>query len=155
MESQPKVIILIGSPGCGKSTFAAKLLAANSTYKLLSSDAMRAEFGSGEDDQSVTAVVFATLKRRLQAFLALGQNIIIDATNINKKDRKFYIDTGHESGHQIIGYVFECSKETLLERNKTRGEAGGRNVPEWVIDKMLAKYQRPEKNEGFDELHFK
>ena len=155
MESKPKVIILVGSPGCGKSTFATKLLASNSEYKLLSSDAMRAEFGSGEDDQSVTGIVFSTLKRRLQAYLALGQTVIIDATNINKKDRKDYINAANASGHQVVGYVFECSKETLLERNKTRGEAGGRNVPEWVIDKMLTKYQRPDKAEGFNELHFK
>jgi predicted kinase len=49
--------------------------------------------------------------------------------------------------------VFECEKTVLLARNAKRGAEGGRNVPEKVIDDMLARYQRPEVPE-FDEVVF-
>jgi len=155
MENQTKIIIVIGAPGSGKSTFANQLLKENPSYKLLSSDAMRAEFGSSESDQSVTPIVFSTLKRRVRQYLSTNNTVIVDATNMNPKDRKDYIDVAKEFNSKVIGYVFNCNKQTLLERNQKRGTGGGRNVPEFVIDKMLTKYVPPTEREGFDEIHFK
>lgn len=154
MENSFQVILMIGAPGSGKSTYVNKLLAENPNLKLLSSDAMRAEFGKGEDDQSVTPRVFATLKYRLNGFLQEKHSVIIDATNMNVKDRKTYIDAAKQFGAKSVAYAFVCDKQTLLERNQKRGAGGGRNVPEFVIDKMLAKYQEPTTLEGFDSVKF-
>jgi len=154
MESQLKVIVMIGAPGSGKTTFAKKLWQDNPNFKYLSSDALRAEFGSGEDDQSVTPVVFATLKRRLDHCLRRNETVIVDATSMNAKDRKDYINAAKQFNAKVVAYAFVCDKQTLLERNQKRGAGGGRNVPEFVIDKMLAKYQPPTTQEGFDEVNF-
>ena len=35
---------------------------------------------------------------------------------------------------------------------KKRGQEGGRVVPDWVIDKMLTKYEEPSTSEGIDEI---
>jgi tRNA uridine 5-carbamoylmethylation protein Kti12 len=40
----------------------------------------------------------------------------------------------------------------LISRNLKRGNEGGRVVPDWVIDKMLAKYEEPSTSEGIDEI---
>lgn len=154
MENQLQIILMIGAPGSGKSTHVKTLLQENTDYKLLSSDAMRAEFGTGEDDQSVTPKVFSTLKYRLNKYLQEKQTVIIDATNMNVKDRKSYIDAAKLFGAKVVAYAFVCDKQTLLNRNQKRGAGGGRNVPDFVIDKMLAKYQPPTTQEGFDEIHF-
>ena len=154
MENQFKVIVMIGAPGSGKSTFAKKLCQDNPNFKYLSSDALRAEFGSGEEDQSVTPIVFSTLKRRLDNYLRHNESVIVDATSINAKDRKDYINAAKQYNAKVIAYAFVCDKQTLLERNQKRGAGGGRNVPEFVIDKMLAKYQQPTNQEGFDEVNF-
>lgn len=154
METQPKVIVMIGAPGSGKSTFAKKMLQKNPSFKYLSSDALRAEFGSGEEDQSVTPLVFSTLKRRLDHCLRRNENVIVDATSMNAKDRKDYIVAAKQFNASVVAYAFVCDKKTLIERNQKRGAGGGRNVPEFVIDKMLAKYQPPTAQEGFDEIYF-
>lgn len=145
--------ILIGPPGCGKSTLARQFLQQNPELKILSSDAMRAEFGTGEDDQSVTGRVFSTLKKRLLNYLESSEDVVIDATNINRKDRSDYIKYGKQYGAKITAHSFEYNKKFLLARNHTRGLAGGRNVPEFVIDRMLNKYQCPTKEEGFDSIN--
>ena len=50
--------------------------------------------------------------------------------------------------------VFECTKETLLERIKKRVAGSGRQVTEDVVDLMLTKYQVPTEEEGFDKVTF-
>jgi protein phosphatase len=154
MNEKLKVIIMIGAPGSGKSTFAKQYWQQNPTFKYLSSDALRAELGSGEEDQSVTPQVFSTLKRRLDHCLRRNESVIVDATSMNIKDRKDYIDTAKQFNAKVVAYAFVCDKQTLLKRNQKRGEGGGRNVPEFVICKMLAKYQPPTSQEGFDEINF-
>lgn len=154
MESQVKVIVMIGAPGSGKSTFAKQYWQQNPSFKYLSSDALRAELGTGEDDQSVTPQVFSTLKRRLDHCLRRNESVIVDATSMNAKDRKDYINAAKQFNAKVVAYAFVCDKKTLLERNQKRGAGGGRNVPEFVIDKMIAKYQPPTLQEGFDEVNF-
>jgi tRNA uridine 5-carbamoylmethylation protein Kti12 len=43
-------------------------------------------------------------------------------------------------------------RDGLIARNQKRGSEGGREVPTFVIDKMLAKFEEPSTNEGIDEV---
>jgi predicted kinase len=152
-EKQPLLVVVVGAPGSGKSTWGKKF-AQEKGINYISSDELRAQLGTGEDDQTVTPQVFGIVKRKVEDWLSRGQSVLVDATNINKKDRKMYVDAANRHGAYKLAVVFEVSKEELLKRNKARGDAGGRNVPEWVIDKMLTKYQRPDTVE-FDKVVMK
>ena len=155
MNDNLTVWMMVGAPGCGKSTYAKTLFKENAKTVIICPDSIRAIIGTGEGDQSVSYAAFCIAKTKMKDVLNSGQNVIFDATNMYRKTRKDFIGIARACDRvgKVIAVVFECDKKTLLERNKKRGDEGGRNVPESVIDAMLARYQRPDKTE-FDEVKF-
>jgi predicted kinase len=147
-----KLYIMVGVSGSGKSTFIENFLKSHPNVIVHSSDKLRGILGRDESDQSVTAQVFSTIKYNLNRDLASGKDVMIDATSLNPKERKDYILSGRKHGVEIIAYVLERNKATLMRNQAKRKSSGGREVPEFVIDKMLAKYVRPTTAEGFDDV---
>ena len=141
--------ITVGLPGSGKSTYA-KEFVKGKDIEYLSSDELRAVYGKGEDDQTVTPIVFGHIKRKVDEFLKDGKNVLVDATSVNRKERSDYINTTKKYGAKVVALVFKMDRQGLIDRNKKRGEQGGRVVPDFVIDKMLAKYEEPSFAEGID-----
>ena len=81
-----KIVLLIGLPGSGKSTYAKKLKA-----PVLSSDAIRLLLADDERDQSIHARVFATLRYLLTQRLEIHRPITyIDATHLTRAERRPY-----------------------------------------------------------------
>jgi predicted kinase len=147
------VYILIGAPGCGKSTHAEKLVKDNPNLVRVCPDDFRALLGTDSGDQSVSWPAFKASYEAMETALSEGKGVVIDATNMYRKARKEWIKIARKYNTTINALVFMPSKEVLLERNKLRGEAGGRNVPESVIDDMLTRYQCPT-NDEIDNLEF-
>jgi len=141
--------ITVGLPGSGKSTYAKEFIKGKD-IEYLSSDELRAVYGKGEDDQTVTPIVFGHIKRKVDEFLKDGKNVLVDATSVNRKERSDYINTAKKYGAKVVALVFKMDRQGLIDRNKKRGEQGGRVVPDWVIDKMLVKYEEPSFAEGID-----
>lgn len=128
-----KLVILRGVPGCGKSTYAARLAAKSGNgYNIVSRDELREMlFGSAEvfsDEGKVTAVQDALIKYDLER----GTNVIVDNTNVELKYVKAIIDLAPE-GTDVVVEVFDVALEEALRRNELRGRLGGRRVPEEVI----------------------
>ena len=141
--------ITVGLPGSGKSTYAKEFIKGKE-IEYLSSDSLRAVFGKSEEDQTVTPLVFGHIKKKVDEFLKDGKNVMVDATSVNHKERSDYINTAKKYGAKVVAIVFKMDRQGLIDRNKKRGEQGGRVVPDWVIDKMLAKFEEPSYNEGID-----
>lgn len=148
-----KLVIIVGIPGIGKSTYIKKLMQESTEeYTCLSSDKLRAKFGSSEEDQSVTPQVFSYIHEQVNILLSSGKNVIIDATNIKRRDREGYIKLAKRYSVRVIVYVLPLDRDLAIKRNKLRAQSGGRNVPEFVIDKMITNYTHPVYGEGIDEL---
>jgi predicted kinase len=143
------IYITVGLPGSGKSTYAKNFIKGKD-IEYLSSDELRAVFGKSEEDQTVTPLVFGHIKRKVDEFLKDGKNVLVDATSVNRRERSDYINTAKKYGAKVVAIVFKMDRQGLIDRNKKRGEQGGRVVPDWVIDKMLAKYEEPSHSEGID-----
>ena len=141
--------IAVGLPGSGKSTYAKNFIKGKD-IEYLSSDELRAVYGKDETDQSVTPIVFGHIKRKVDEFLKDGKNVLVDATSVNRRERSDYINSAKKYGAKVVALVFKMDRNGLIARNKKRGEEGGRVVPDWVIDKMLNKYEEPSHDEGID-----
>lgn len=153
MENKKISILLIGAPGSGKSTWGKQYVESRPNFVRLCPDEFRAILGAGEDDQSVSAEAFAATKSAMRNVLESGKSVMIDATNMYKKTRKDFLNIAHSCGSSTMAIVFESTKSILIERNRLRGLSGGRNVPEFVIDSMLSKYQPPDNTE-FDIIQY-
>ena len=151
--SENKLIVLVGVSGCGKSTFAEQYLKDNPDTVYLSSDKIRGIIGKDESDQSVTPQVFGLIKRNTDQSLAAGKSVMIDATSLNPKERRDYLDAARKYDVDAIAYVFERTKEELMANQEKRKAGGGRRVPDEILDRMIAKYIRPSVGEGFKEVH--
>ena len=145
------IYIAVGLPGSGKSTYAKNFIK-DKDIEYLSSDELRAVYGKDETDQSVTSIVFGHIKRKVDEFLKDGKNVLVDATSVNRKERADYINTAKKYGAKVVALVFKMDRAGLIARNQKRGSEGGREVPTFVIDKMLAKFEEPSTNEGIDEV---
>ena len=141
--------IAVGLPGSGKSTYSKNFIK-DKNIEYLSSDELRAKFGSGETDQTCTNQVFVYIKRKVDEFLKDGKNVLVDATSVNRKERIDYINTAKKYGAKVVAIVFKMDRQRLIDRNKKRGEQGGREVPIFVIDKMLNKFEEPSYDESID-----
>lgn len=144
---------MVGISGVGKSTYVDKLVKNNQNMMVYSSDKLRSILGKDESDQTVTPQVFSTIKFNLERDLKDKKDVLIDATSLNPSERRDYISIAKKHSAMIIAYVLERDKETLMRNQKSRKSQGGREVPEFIIDKMLKKYVRPSKLEGFDEIY--
>jgi predicted kinase len=139
----PKVLILVGLPGSGKSTWAAGRRGA----VVLSSDQMRVLLSGRETNQKIHGRVFGAMRYFLRERLRLQQQLtIIDATNIRRKDRKPFLKIAQAFGARAEAIYFDVPVATALERNAARA----RRVPEVAIRAMAARMQPPRKEEGFD-----
>ena len=149
--NQPQVIITIGAPGSGKSTWAKKYVSDHSEFLYLSSDKMRGELGFGENDQSVSGIVYKRMTLKTEAALRSGQSVLIDATFVKKSWRKDYVNLGKRLGAKLIAHVFKGDTDTLIKRVQNRVANGGMNVPIDIITKYNEGMQIPDKTE-FDEI---
>jgi len=153
MNQKLIVWILVGPPGSGKTTFGQTLAEEDPRIERVCPDEFQTLIGGSESNQAVVPQAFLATKIAMKAALTEGKCVIVDATNMYRKARKDFIDIAHEYGAKVHAVVFELDKATVMERIKKRVANGGRDIPEKVIDDMLAKYQRPEVPE-FDEVTF-
>jgi predicted kinase len=147
------LFLCVGLPGSGKSTYAKRFIMDYAEHIVyLSSDELRAKFGTGEEDQSVTPQVFNHIKQQVDFLLESGKNVLVDATNINRRNRKDTINIAKKYGAQVIAFVFVLTHDELIARNAQRGSEGGRIVPIHVIENMRNKYEPPMLEEGITHI---
>ena len=139
-----RIVVLVGLPGSGKSTYLDQMAAA-----ALSSDALRKLLADDETDQTIHDRVFQALRYLLRQRLALERPVTyIDATNLTPEERRPYIGIGKSYGCEVEAVYFDVPLEVCRERNARRH----RVVPEDALAKMAAKLVPPSIAEGFDRV---
>lgn len=136
-----KCILLIGLPGSGKSTIAKDYFP---TYERISQD----ELGSRE-----------ACIDKVHEVMSKGKDIIIDRTNINKKQRVYWINLALQYGyHSIIGIYLDVNPDECLARIHLRKDH--ETIPlEMSVDKkreivyrFVKEHEMPLLSEGFSSI---
>lgn len=143
----PKLIIMVGLPGSGKSTRAKELAALEKSCVILSSDAIRKELSGSEQDQTQNDRVFKLLYQRMNEYLSKGESVIIDATNTTLKSRKRILSECRVPCYKEVQLVM-----TPIEDCISRDASRERSVGKEVIYKFEASFQCPQYFEGFDAI---
>lgn len=130
--------IMRGISGSGKSTRALDL-ARRTGAAVVSRDDLRQalfkrDFGEGVDEEVVTEVEHAALR----AILASGRDAISDNTNLVQRNLTKIVNIGHEFDATVKVETTTATLEEALGRNRARADAGGRFVPEHVIERQHA-----------------
>ena len=146
---KPKLIVMVGIQGSGKSTQAEKLAEEYGNTVIVSSDKIRKDYPELRNDNEK---VFNKFYADINYHLRHGSNVIADSTNITLKSRKSYFDRVNANCIKIA-YVMNTLYEECVERVEKRNESGNSHVvPLDVVEKYWKSFQCPAKFEGFDEV---
>lgn len=135
--SGPELVVLVGLPGAGKSTFFRQRFAA--THEHISRDELRKNR--------------EPLRRQgelLERALVAGRSVVVDNTNVSLKDRAALVAIGRRHGARLSVYRFDCTARECVARNA--GREGVARIPAVGIFAAAKRLVHPTANEGFDAL---
>ena len=142
---------MVGAPGSGKSTYAAKLAKTENAI-VISGDDIRAELYGSADIQGNWGEIWARIDELVAD--AGGVPVILDGTHCRKDYRSEAIALLRSYGYdRIEAVVIDSSLATCLARDFQRE----RHVPDYVIKEMHNNLQRSLKTimeEDFETIHF-
>jgi protein phosphatase len=130
------LVVLIGSSGSGKSTFAAKHFLPT---EVISSDFCRALVSDSETDQGVSGDAFELVREIAGKRLKHRKLAVIDATNVRPADRKAWIELARQWHALPVAIVFDPGIDVCIERNKARPD---RTFGGQVVQRMVSEVRR-------------
>ena len=156
-----KLIILVGPPASGKSTWRTKFLASQTEeWVIASTDDLVEEWATERGltyDEAHSKAPWGqfnkTFKYAYRNALTAGKNVIIDRTSMSAKNRKDYFKDLPE-GTEVEAVVFVVDDVELKQRMKARKEATGKSVPYAALAAMQKRYETPTKDEGFTKITY-
>lgn len=116
------LVVLVGAPGAGKTTFAARLVEAGlvDADDVLSADALRQEITGDASDTSRDRKVFARIRTELDDRLRTGRTAVVDATGLWPRRRARHLTVARDSGRPTVAVRFPMPIPELLARNAAR-----------------------------------
>ena len=137
-ESVAELVILIGLPGSGKTSFYRDRFAASHVH--VSKDLMRTR----RDRQAHQLVL-------IDQALASGRSVVVDNVNATIADRAVLIQAGRRHGVSIVGYALDTAAAECVQRNS--GRTGKDRVPNVAVFAAAKRLQPATRDEGFDRLY--
>lgn len=122
------LVLLIGSSGAGKSTFAKRHFSAT---EILSSDFYRGVVADDENSQDASSDAFEVLHLLTGKRLARGLLTVIDATNLKPEARAPFLRLARIHQVEPIAIVLDVGPEVCHAQNEHRAD---RVVGSWVVE---------------------
>lgn len=148
--------MLIGIPGSGKSYYSSSLRGKcepDGSPVVISSDNIRKEINGTLQKQDNPGYIFGIAKKRVLTALYDNKYVILDATNINRKDRKSWIEDIklYVPNTYIKATVIATPYEECIKQNNSRDEE--KKVPAHAMERMHRRFKMPTYEEGFNEIY--
>lgn len=145
----PCLIVLVGPPGSGKSTWARQNC---SGVVQVSQDDLIDAITPGGFDHLYRPVYRQAEDAVARAALRTGQTVIVDRTNRTRAHRERWLGLAREESCPAIAVVMSTSHDLCRERNAKR--EGSRRLSEERMDRMFAAFEPVRPDEGFTAVHF-
>ncbi|MFJ4850319.1 polynucleotide kinase-phosphatase [Streptomyces sp. NPDC088733] len=145
------LVVLIGTTGSGKSTFARRHF---KPTEVISSDFCRGLVSDDENDQSATGDAFDVLHYIAGKRLAAGRLTVVDATSVQQESRRQLVRLAREYDVLPIAIVLDVPEQVCIERNATRPDRA--HLPRHVVQRQqreLRRSLRQLEREGFRKVH--
>jgi protein phosphatase len=145
------LILLIGSTGAGKSTFARRLF---KPTEIVSSDACRGLVADDENDQAASKDAFELLHYLVAKRLKRGLLTVVDATNVQEEGRKPLVALARQYHVLPVAIVLDVPESVAQQRNAERPER--RHLGRHVVAghrQQLRRSLRSLREEGFRHIH--
>lgn len=139
-------VILLGTPGAGKSTFINNfILPRNSDFKKFSTDDVSLLYT--KDPQQYHRGSSELNIKKLENYIETnGGNFIYDTTGTKERNISEITRFAHDHGYKVIFALILVDIETTKRQNIERGQKGGHQVPEdfiqYVYDKQFKNISR-------------
>lgn len=146
------LILTVGLPGSGKSTFLKNRIAKEGGIRVSRDDIRFSILKDGEDYFAHETEVFNTFIKTIQTAIDTGaeEKIYVDATHLSKAGRTQLLDNlDLYNVDKIEILYFDIPLLTCLRRNEQRRGIGRTYVPKGVIRRMSAQMEAPKLKENY------
>jgi predicted kinase len=144
MTNQPKLLLTRGIPASGKDTFALEWVNEDPEWRArVNRDELRFNlFGKYVLDRHGEESVTTVQQAAVRALLDAKRSVIVSDTNLRAQTVREWLKLARSAGVEVELVDFNTPLDECLRRNKARGDAGGRFVPEDVIHSFASRYIR-------------
>ena len=135
--------IIMGIPGAGKSTLAAKLFRENNTNNLIfvyEADQYMMENGQYKFDPTKLAYCHRMCQQNTEMSLRDGHNVIVSNTTLRRRDLNVYLEIAEEVGVPVrvirmksfYGSIHNVPEEKIAMMKRQMEEFDWTNLPDFV-----------------------
>lgn len=115
LEALEPIVIMVGLPRSGKTTFVEKYLK-RYDYIILSSDQLRLSLYKEVFIKERESEMWSMFREMYNYFIQTKSNIIIDSTNLSYENRKYYMDIARENKYDITIIHIDTPKDICISR---------------------------------------
>ncbi len=139
----PAIVLLVGPPGTGKTTFA-RALQQRTGIGIVESDAVRRSMFSAPDyTKAESGQVFEAVHKTAEARLSRGEGVIVDATNLIENERVVMCGIAARLGARCVVVRLTAPEAVVRQRLGARSIVSGASQAGVEVYEQMRRIRQP------------